>query len=439
LTEGINRIREGKMAVINTVKGTRSFYPPEMSFRSWLYERVREVSRAFGYQEFDGPFLETLDLYAAKSGEELVKEQAFVFQDRGGETVALRPELTPSLARMVAERGQQLPMPIRWWSFGPFWRYERPQKGRAREFFQWNVDLIGVENPRADAELAAIAAGFFQSAGLTPTEVKIQVNNRRLIDSALAGIGLGGADIRKTVFRLVDKLEKMSRPAWETYAGEQGLSESQLSGLSKLLADRELWRQSDEMVEFFAAGKEMGIEPYLEFNPAVIRGLDYYTGTVFEARDASGEFRSILGGGRYDNLIADVGGGRLPGVGFAMGDMVVGLVLAKYGKSPQIKTAPADVLVTTFSAEEAAASLRLARDLRLAGIAVEWYPTPDRLPKQLKYADALGIRFALILGPDEVRDNRVTIKDLAAREQITVDGSAAVREIGERLAASKRG
>jgi len=269
--------------------------------------------------------------------------------------------------------------------------------------------------------------------------VKLQVNNRRLMDLSLTSLGFAESTIRGLVFRLIDKKEKMTQATWEAYAREQGLTPEQVLGLSNLLADRDLWRQSEEMQEFFAAGDAMGIGDYLEYNPAIIRGLDYYTGTVFEARDTSGEFRSILGGGRYDNLVAEVGGGRLPGVGFAMGDVVIGLVLAQYGKTPQIKVAPADVLVTTFSKEEAAASMALARELREAGIPAEWYPAPDRLPKQLKYADALGIRFALILGPDEVREGKVTLKDLSAREQSSFAVRDAVQEVRNRLVASTRG
>lgn len=424
------------MPAITAVKGTRSFYPPEMGFRTWLYDRVRDVSRKHGYQEFDGPFLETMDLYSAKSGDELVKEQAFVFQDRGGEQVALRPELTPSLARMVAERINQLPVPIRWWSFGPFWRYERPQKGRAREFFQWNIDLLGVDNPMADAELTAIAALFFQSIGLTPKEVRIQVNNRRLMDAALSSMDLNEEIIRGMVFRLIDKKEKMNQAAWEQYARENGLESRQIRGIIDLLVNRELWKQSPELTELFTACEMLGVREYLEFNPAVVRGLDYYTGTVFEARDAEDEFRAILGGGRYDNLVADVGGGKIPGVGFAMGDVVIGLVLAKYGKSPDIKTVPADVLVTTFTKEEAFVSLQTVKALREAGMAAEWYPAPDRLPKQLKYADALGIRFAIIIGPDEIRQETVTIKDLVNREQSMVARVDIVEEMQKRLVAT---
>jgi histidyl-tRNA synthetase len=426
------------MKITSSVKGTRDYYPAEMAFRNWLYEKIRSVSRKFGYQEFDAPFLETLELYAAKSGEELVRKQAFVFPDKSGDPITLRPELTPSLARMVAQRIQQLAFPVRWWSFGPFWRYETPQKGRTREFFQWNVDLLGVDNPQADAELAAVACDFFRTVDLTPLEVKLQVNNRRLMDSALEGIGIRGEAVGGT-FRLIDKKEKMRPSEWQAYACETGLTADQAMGLTKILDDRELWRQSRELTEFFDAVKVFGVSEYVEYNPAVIRGLDYYTGTVFEARDAPGEFRASLGGGRYDNLVADVGGGKIPGVGFAMGDVVIGLILKKYGKEPKIRTAPADVLVTTFSGQEAATSMEVAQSLRSAGIAAEWYPTPDRLPKQLKYADTLGIPLAVILGPDEIRMGKATLKDLIRREQTTVDREELIKEIPRRLAGTRGG
>jgi histidyl-tRNA synthetase len=420
------------MKKLNSVKGTRDYYPADMAFRSWLYDSARKVSRAFGYQEFEAPFLETLDLYAAKSGEELVKEQSFVFLDRGGEQVTLRPELTPSLARMIAGRIGQLTFPVRWWSFGPFWRYERPQKGRTREFFQWNLDLIGVDNPQADAEIAAVICTFLRALGLAPAEVTLQVNNRRLMDAALAERGIR-AETRETAFRLIDKREKMASPAWEAYAREAGLKTEQIDGLQRILLDQDLWKQSAELTDFFEAAAVYGVREYLAYNPAVIRGLDYYTGTVFEARDTSGEFRSILGGGRYDNLVADVGGDRIPGVGFAMGDLVIGLVLKKYGKVPELRTVPSQVLVTSFSAQEITASMKIAQTLRSEGIAAEWYPSAERLPKQLKYADSLGIPLAVIVGPDEIRQGRATIKDLVKREQQTVEIGELAQAVRQRL------
>ncbi|MEK7441903.1 MAG: ATP phosphoribosyltransferase regulatory subunit, partial [Chloroflexota bacterium] len=289
---------------IPTVKGARDFYPEQMSLRNWLYENMKAVSQKFGYQEYDGPFLETLELYAAKSGEELVKEQAFVFKDRGDEQITLRPELTPSLARMVAQKANELPRPIRWWSFGPMWRYERPQKGRSREFFQWNIDLLGSDSLEADAEIAAIGAEFFKAIGLTSSEVKIQINNRQLMESQIAALGIG--DI-KAAFRLIDRMDKLPAQAWEEYGVKQGLTADQVKNLRALLDDKELWRKSDELIQFFDALEALGVRDYFEYEPTVVRGLDYYTRIVMEARDRDSEFRAIFGGGRYDNLVADVG------------------------------------------------------------------------------------------------------------------------------------
>lgn len=416
---------------IASVKGMRDFYPEQMALRNWLYAQMRAAAQQFGYQEYEGPYIETLDLYAAKSGEELVKEQAFVFNDRGGDQITLRPELTPSLARMVAGRQAQLPRPIRWWSFGPMWRYERPQKGRSREFFQWNVDLLGVDSPAADAELAAVAATFFQLIGLTPAEIKVQFNNRRLMDGEIAALGL--AEKKKDVFRLIDRRDKMSAEAWDKYAADLGVAGEPLDGLKALLGNRDLWQKSDECVAFVNALEALGVREFVEFEPTVIRGLDYYTGTVFEARDREGEFRAILGGGRYDNLVGDVGGERLPGVGFAMGDVVIGLVAQKYGKAPAFRTSPTEVLVTVFDKASLPQSLQLAAELRAAGLRAEWYPEAAKLDKQLKYADATGVRFALILGPEEVAHGAVMLKDLSARTQAAYPRAEIAAKLRENL------
>jgi len=254
---------------------------------------MREVSEAFGYQEYDGPFLEPIDLYAAKSGEELVKEQAFVFPDRSKKLITLR--------------------------FGPFWRYESPQKGRAREFFQWNIDLLGVDSPEADAELAAVMASFFKKVGLAPSQVQVMINNRRLVDEQLGKLEIP-LEKRGQVFRLIDKREKMKEANWEAYAEDKGLTPNQLDGLKAMLTNHSLWKESEELVRFFEAVDALGIREYLQYAPHIIRGLDYYTGTVFEAQAVTADIqRAVLGGGRYDNLLADVGGDPLPGVGFAMG------------------------------------------------------------------------------------------------------------------------
>lgn len=421
------------MSDIAPVKGTRDFYPDQKTFQRWMYEHIRTVSEKFGYQEWDGPFLERVELYAAKSGEELVQEQSFVFPDRGGEMIALRPELTPSLARMLATRSKSMLRPIRWWSFGPFWRYERPQKGRSREFFQWNIDLLGVDSPQADAEIVVIAAAFFEAIGLTAKDVRIKVNNRRLADDQLSTLGIP-SEQRQEVFRLIDRRSKLSLQEWEAYADEIGLDQEQITSLKDLLKDREVWREFDELKEFFDAVEQMGAADYVEYDPVVIRGLDYYTGNVFEAYDAAGEERAILGGGRYDDLVADVGGDPLPGVGFAMGDVVIGLVLDKCGVQPDLRANPADVFMPTFDETSRSEALRLAAELRDSGLRVEWFPEIARLPKQFKYADRQGIPLAVILGPDEIKLDQVSIKDLRTETQTTVPRSEVIEKVRDILA-----
>jgi histidyl-tRNA synthetase len=429
----ITNCGENKMkSIVQTVKGARDFYPEEMAVRSWMYQTLRRVSELFGYQEYEGPFLERIELYAAKSGEELVKEQAFVFPDRGGDLVALRPELTPSLARMVAQKQNELAYPLRWWSWGPFWRYERPQKGRSREFFQWNIDLIGVNSPEADAELIAICATFFREIGLSGNEVKVLVNSRRLIDSELVKLGISDEQ-RKVVFHVIDRKDKLGLADWERYASEQGLRNDQIEGLKAILSNRDLWKQSEELVRAFLALERMGLMDFVRFEPQIIRGLDYYTGIVFEAKDLDGG-RSILGGGHYDNLVAAVGGDPLPGVGFAMGDMMIAVVLGKYGKMPTFRQTPAKVLVTVFDNERMPDSLELATRLRQAGISTVCYPEAAKLQKQLKFADRVGARWVVIEGPDEVFAGVVTLKDLETRTQETLSREAVAERLVELLA-----
>ncbi len=414
---------------IRSVKGTREFYPETMSLRNYLYEKVRSASQSFGYQEWDGPFIETIDLYAAKSGEELVKKQSFTFEDRGGELVTLRPELTPSLARMIAAKQNELTYPVRWWSFGPFWRYEQPQKGRAREFFQWNVDMLGVNSPEADAELIAVSAAFLRSVGLSPELARIYVNNRRLMDSEFDALGIV-PEKRLDISNLVDRRSKMEPVKWDENALELGLDQNQLDGLKAILGNYDLWKKSDELTRLFAALEALGVKEYVTFDPNIMRGLLYYTGTVFEAFDTSGSLkRAILGGGRYDNLLADVGGQPLSGVGFAMGAVVIGIVLQEAGLLPEFDLTPASALVTVFDESLLLKSYELAARLRGAGLNVMVFPEPAKLPKQFKFADKMKMKVALVLGPDEAANGRVTVKNLSNGEQVVVAQDAVADEI----------
>ena len=404
--------------IIRSVKGTRDFYPDEMGRRQWLVEKLRQASESFGYEQYEGPCLERIDLYAAKSGEELVKEQAFVFEDRGGDPITLRPELTPTLARMVAEKQNQLIFPLRWWSFGPFWRYERPQKGRTREFYQWNIDLVGSDAVQADAELLAVAADFLKLVGLQSNMVQILVNDRRLMDRKLTEIGIS-ADTKPELLRMIDRIDKQPEDVWEKNLEDLGLDRGQIEATRTLLDNTQLWQESEELSQLFSYVEALGIGEYVRYEPKIIRGLDYYTGMVFEAHEVQGDFRAILGGGHYANLVADVGGQPLPGVGFAMGDVVVMLVLEAYGLLPTDLSYPSTVFVTVFNQEMLIESIRLTTELREEGFNVI-LAEPDKLSRQFKLADRLGVKLALILGPDELANGTVGVKDLRTFEQRSI-------------------
>lgn len=404
---------------IQSLKGMRDFYPEDKAVHSWLYKMIREVSESFGYQEWDGPLLEKIELYAAKSGEELVKEQSFVFPDRGGDLITLRPELTPSLARLVAQRQKELAFPLRWWSFGPFWRYEKPQRGRTREFYQWNIDMVGPNTPEADGELVAVAAAFLKKAGFTPAQVMLHVNNRRLMDAVLTDLQIF-AEARVNVFRLIDRQDKMPAAEWEKYAAEIGINPEQVAGLRGAMNNPDLWQRSPEFQRFYAALDALGAREYVRFDPKIIRGLDYYTGTVFEAKEQGRSGRSVLGGGRYDNLVEDVGGEPVSAVGFAMGDVMTEILLAEYGLVPASLDVSVDVLVTVFDEASLLDAFALAAEIRAAGVKAAAYPEAVRLQRQLKYADRIGVRFALIAGPDETASGKVMVKDLKERMQESV-------------------
>lgn len=397
--------------IIAPVKGTREFYPRDMALRTWLYDQIRSISELYGYQEYDGPFLETIDLYASKSGEELVKEQSFVFPDRGGKLIALRPELTPSLARMIAQKQNELFFPLRWWSFGPFWRYERPQRGRTREFFQWNIDLFGVNTPEADAELVSVAANLFANLKLSPDKVKIFVNDRRIMETELGKLGFSDS-VKPGLSKMIDKRDKLPDAEWEDYVLANGVNSEQLAGMKRLLSDKQLYLNYPQMVRFFNAIHSFGFEDYVEYDASIVRGLDYYTGIVFEAKETTTDGRSVLGGGHYDNLLADVGGNPLPGIGFAMGDVMALIVLESFVLLPELKEPPFEILVTVFNDELFCQSIQLAVELRKAGLQAVNYPDAVKLDKQLKFANRSGARWAVILGPDEISSGSIVIKDL---------------------------
>lgn len=400
---------------LKPIKGFRDFYPQQWAIKNWLFTKMRQTARLFGFQEYEGPTLEKLSLYQVKSGE-LAKQQAFTLQDKKGRKLALRPELTPTLARLVSRKKEHLTFPLRWFSIGKRWRYEKPQKGRCREFFQWDVDLVGPRSPEADAEVIAVACKFFEEIGLSEKEIVIKINSRKLMEGKLDLIEIPKTKI-PAVFRAIDKKEKMRATRWREHLREIGLDSLQIRDLEGILKDEDFSGESEELTAIFATLADFGFERFIKFDPKIVRGLDYYTGVVFEAWERKGELRAILGGGRYDNLLEAVGGPPLSGVGFAAGDLILEEILRKYNKLPAISPLPTKILVTVFSEELYRSSLEIVRLLRNWGIPSEFYFGPEKLEKQLKYANRKGIPFVLILGPKELEKKVILLRNMKTGEQ----------------------
>jgi len=308
---------------IPPVKGTRDFYPPEMAVRNWIIDGWKKVSVRNGFEEYDGPIFEYLKMFQIKSGDEIV-EQLFSMQDRGGRDLALRPEITPTLARMVNQRINSLPKPIKWFSVPRLFRAERPQKGRLREFFQWNIDIIGVDDPRADAEVIFTTIDYLREVGLTQDDIKIKISSRKLLAAALRGFGIR-ADNLEPLYALLDKKAKMPSEKFEVLLkAEIGDKEIVNKILDFMAVDdvRDIPKiesfledDSQELNEIFVSLDQMKVDDYCVFDASIVRGLAYYTGVVFEVHDAVGELRAISGGGRYDNLLQDCGGHSIADTG----------------------------------------------------------------------------------------------------------------------------
>lgn len=411
--------------------GFRDFYPDELAFRAHLFEAFRAVARGYGFEEYDGPPLEPLELYTAKSGEEIVG-QLYHFVDRGDRAVALRPEMTPTLARMVAARANGLRKPIRWFSIPQLFRYERQQRGRLREHFQLNCDLIGEPGPGGDAEIIALAVDIMRRLGLGPTEVRVRLSDRRLLNAILAGLGIPEAG-QALAYQYLDKLGRGEEASRRQALVEAGVTAPQLEGLASLRrvqswADIEAAfpaaaEAGQPLREVLAVLEEMGLGDFLDLDLTIVRGLAYYTGTVFELFDAARSLRAICGGGRYDTLLQAVGGVDLPALGFGMGDVVLGELLRERGLAPPV-SAPIDLFVAAAAEADRPAVWRLVHELRDAGWRVEHALGVQNLGRQFKLADARGARVALVVGADERARGAVVLKDLAAGGQREVARAA---------------
>ena len=406
--------------------GFRDFYPQEFAEREFIVRAWRDVARRFAFVEYDGPPLEPLDLYTKKSGEEIVG-QLYNFTDKGGREVSLRPEMTPTFARMVAARANALRKPVRWFSVPQLFRYERQQKGRLREHFQLNVDIVGEADVTADAELLAVAVEIMRTLGLTQSDVRARVSDRRLLRALLATLGVGD-DQAPAVFAVIDKIERQPLDVSREKLGVLGLSGAAidrmigLTGRVSLAGLREEYggnadvnERLGELDRYFAYLDALGVAPWVELDLKIVRGLAYYTGIVFELFDAHGEFRAICGGGRYDTLLQSLGGVDLPALGFGMGDVVLGELLRHRGLMPTALPGP-DYWVAYTDPRQLGNAMRVAQALRHAGSSVEYALRPQQLGRQLKAASSAGAPEAVIVR----EDGTLILKSLASGEERTV-------------------
>jgi histidyl-tRNA synthetase len=410
--------------VSQSVRGTRDFYPEDMRLRNWLFDNFTNASLLHGFEEYDAPVLEYEELYTRKQGEEIT-QQLYSFQDKGNRKVALRPEMTPSLARMVMARAGGLPMPIKWFSIPQCWRYERTQRGRGREHYQWNVDIWGTTEISADAELISVLVTFFEGIGLTAKDIVIRVSSRKVLEEVLGSLDLEG-DIFAQTCIIVDKMDKLSSDVIEDQLSDLGhdskvvttiqavLGIKDMNSLQKALKDESV--AVSELNLLFDAIDSYGISEWVEFDASIVRGLAYYTGPVFEAHDRTGNLRAICGGGRYDKLIGTLGGSDLPATGFGFGDMVVMELLAEKGLLPELGSEIEDV-VFGMGTELRGAAMQVAGALRTSGRSVDLVLEDKKIKWAIKHADKIGAERLVLLAPEEWSRKKIKIRDLKTGEE----------------------
>ena len=412
------------------VKGTRDFYPDAMRMRNWIADTWRRVSLRNGFEEYDAPIFEYLDLFTAKSGPEIAS-QLFNFTDRGGRRLAIRPEITPSLARMVNAKINSLPRPIKWFSIPRLCRAENPQKGRLREFFQWNIDIIGPRDELADAECVLVAVDAMRQLGLTGSDVQVLYSSRELLSEVLDSAGISGA-LTGEVMAILDKRNKLPADAFDKMLSEAVGDPGAIAAVLRFLdtgaiddssAPAEIAKSAGiagsdkalaaiaKLQAFGGYLKALGISDWCRYDTGIVRGLAYYTGIVYEVMDAGESLRAIAGGGRYDNLLEVLGGPSVAATGFGMGDVVLGILLEEKQLGGDL-SGQVDVFVIDDSPELFPAVIDAVGRLRACGVAAEFSYNRQNVGKQLKQADRRGARKAIIL-----RSDGAFIKDMATGDQ----------------------
>ena len=413
--------------------GFRDFYPADTALLHHIFAAWRTVAARYGFEEYDGPPLESLELYTAKSGEEIV-DQLYHFEDKGGRAVALRPEMTPSLARMVAAKASDFKKPIRWFSIPHLFRYERQQRGRLREHFQLNMDVIGEPGPLADAEVIAAAIDIMRELGLGHDEVRVRMSDRQVMRTLLLAAGVD-EDTLGVAYTAIDRIEREDRGKSADRLTAAGINKDvvdrlfeigTLRGLENTLAALSDVRGGDEAGEHLAtchgALTSMGLGDFLDLDLSIVRGLAYYTVIVYELFDAARSLRAICGGGRYDGLLAALGGVDLPATGFGMGDVVIAELLRDHSMAPP-RTGRLDAFLVAVTASDVPEVLRIGHALRDQGVRVEYALKAQAVAKQLKIAAARQSTMAVLVGPDERKAGRAVVRNLETgnEERISFD------------------
>ncbi len=416
---------------IQPVKGTRDFYPENMAVRNWLIDGWKRVSVRNGFEEYDGPIFEYLKMFQIKSGDEIV-EQLFSFEDRGGRKLALRPEITPTLARMVNQKINSLAKPIKWFSIPRLFRAERPQKGRLREFFQWNIDIIGVDDVLADAEVIFCAIDYLREVGLTSDDIVVKISSRKMLAELLKSVGIKENQL-DALYAALDKRNKLPDDAFEEMLEERVPDKDKRNKIIELMAVesikliRDCLKLSgpaeesvDELERLFDLLNIMGVSDYCTFDIGIVRGLAYYTGIVYEIYDKASELRAIGGGGRYDNLLKLFGGPDIPATGFGIGDCVLAILLEEKGLlQKQLPQRKLDYFVACTDDAYWEAAVKLTMKLRTAGWKTNFSYKAAKLTKQLKEASDQNARRCVIIG-SEIESDQLIVKNMATGEQEVV-------------------
>lgn len=401
--------------LISNIRGTRDLYPSDMRKRRWFVETSRKVLENYGYEEYDAPLLESMELYTAKSSPEIVERQAYVFEDRGGEKIVVRPEMTPSLARMVAAKQRELSPILRWYSLPECWRYERPQKGRTRNFMQLNVDLLGSDSIEADVEIIESSLELLQAYGANMDNIEVRVNDRTILKEILVQDKVS-AEKELLLLRLLDEKDKLTANEYSTRFDELELSSTTVASIEEFLGSNGRKLEGTRLGLIVDTLVRRGWTQ-ARFDPTLMRGFLYYTSTVFEVYDNTGGLnRALFGGGRYDKLVEDMGGSSMPVVGYAVSDVSIETLLREQGKEMGEKKGTT-VAAIPFSQDEARAVEEIAGILRGDGINVAVALPPYDLKKQLKRVALEGNQKAILIMPEELARGEVILRDMQKGEQ----------------------